>query len=920
MKFTRRPTVLAVWAVVVVAAIITTVFACSLGGGKGGNSVGGTVDPPKNPYACTVTFDMGGGMIDGNYSYKVEVEKNSTVKRPTEIPYREGYVFWGWNTTGDEYDPMWKFDVQNVTQDITIYATWKIECPVTFYAEGGAFEDGTDAYTYTIAYGDKLTAPKVTPPDEATELTYWETEGGGRWDFSEPTIGYVGIELYAHWDTKRDIQLALEPFMYNKKFDGGYNIYGVVDQNVSGTLTVPSIVTSIDFAAFVNCPNIDSIVIDDSVTDIAHYAFQNCKSLKSVTLPSGLTSIKSHTFDGCSSLEQINLPDTLTEIGDSAFKGCTSLEQVKLTDNVTRIGYHAFSGCSSLADIQISASVEQLDDYAFEGCLSLKSITIPATCQYIGMDAFKNCTGITSAELHCETVGPLAFADCTALASVTLGSEVHTIRDSAFSDCSNLRSVTIGDGVTEIPYRAFSNCVNLRSVTIGSGVKEIENRAFECCISLLSITIPSNVETIGVSAFTGCQKLVEVYNLSGAEYSFSSTVTVHTDADEDSIIHTTADGFSFCITKDENVYPYAQTLFLIGYSGDKSDIVLPDSYNGESYKVYKYALAYNDKLKSVKFSAGVTEIKGEVLYGSDNVTSLTVDSGNTEYHAAGNCVINTADKKFILGCKTSVIPTDGSVTSIGIYVFCGNSKISSETFKIPDVVTQVERYAFSECAQLMRTVDNIVYVDNWAIALGNYDLNSNEKLDLQFQSGTVGIAECAFWNYNFIRSVTFNDEMRYVCMDAFSNCGELTTVNFNDGLVSIESSAFYKCKKLQEVVLPDSVTTLGWGAFIYSDALTYVKLPAALASANTQIFDGCRALETVVIPQAVKVIGYTMFRSCPDTVKIYYGGTEEEWNTIEIRNDNDPLINGTKYFYSETEIEGVNCWHYGDDGKPTTEY
>ncbi|MDE7107081.1 MAG: leucine-rich repeat protein, partial [Clostridiales bacterium] len=362
MTLTRKKLIILIVAFVAVAVIIAAVFACDSNSNNNG-TVGDNAVPSKNPYICIVTFDMSGGMIGGENSYKVEVEKNSTIKRPTEIPYREGYVFWGWNTTGDEYDSMWKFDVENITQDITIYATWKIECPVTFYAEGGAFEDGTDTYIYTIAYGDKLTAPKVTPPDEAMELSYWETKGGGRWDFSEPTIGYVGIELYAHWDTKRDIQRALAPFMYYKKGDG-YNIYGVVDQNVSGTLTVPNVVTSIEFAAFANCPNIVSVVIDDSVTEIGHHAFQNCKSLKSVILPAGLTNIEYYTFDGCSSLEQIRMPDTLTELDNHAFNGCSSLKSIEL-DGITAVPYAAFSGCSSLQKITLGDNVTSIDGKAF---------------------------------------------------------------------------------------------------------------------------------------------------------------------------------------------------------------------------------------------------------------------------------------------------------------------------------------------------------------------------------------------------------------------------------------------------------------------------------------------------------------------------------------------------------------------------
>ncbi len=933
--------------VVAVIAIITAVFACS---NKWDNGYSFSNKDKNKPNAgtCTVIFDACGGWINSEPFFEFKVNKDSMLERPTEEPVRDGYIFWGWNLTGNIADPMWKFHTAKVSEDTMLRAVWVQAVTVTFNADGGTFEDGTDRLTVTVAQGDKINAPAVTPPDANMELQSWtyytDTWNTDTWNMYDDAV-YSDVTLYANWDLKRDIKRALAPFKYSIKNDG-YCINGVVDTNVSGTLTVPSIVTSIEYMAFANCGNIVSVIIPDSVTEIAHYAFQNCKSLKSVTLPSDLQRIASHTFGGCSSLEQIRLPDTITEIGEYAFYGCSSLKsieipsgvteiendtfwgcsslrQVKLGEGVTAIGDYAFDGCSSLTSFDIPVGVEQLGIYAFSSCAALKSITVPVTCKAIGRYSFAYCTGLVSAELHCETVNPYAFSGCIALADVTLGDEVLTIGN-VFNECSDLRSVTIGDGLKAIPNSAFAYCYNLRNVNIGGGVKEINNYAFLYCYSLLSITIPSNVEVIGWNVFTGCNKLVEVYNLSDVSLLNSTNigayVIVHTDADEESIIHTTDDGFSFCMFRDENVFPYDQTPFLMDYSGSDEDIVLPDSYNGDSYKLYKYALSHNSRLRSVKFSAGVMGINEKILYKSDNVTSLTVDGDNEWLSSADNCVISTAEKKFILGCMTSVIPTDGSVTTIGDYVFCDNSIIMSGTFKIPDTVTRVYRNAFSGCNGIMRTVNHIVYVDKWAISLGFFDLNSDEKLDLEFQSGTIGIAEYAFWKDNCIRSVTFNDEMRYVGMDAFSNCGELTTVNFNDGLVVIGGSAFYDCDKLQEAVIPDSVTTIGWGAFAYSDALVYVKIPAALASANTQIFYKCSALDAIVIPQSIEVIDYSMFSSCPDTVNVYYCGSEEQWKAVIIRNDNAALLNGTKYYYSETEIEGVNCWHYGADGKPTTTY
>ncbi|MDE7405432.1 MAG: leucine-rich repeat protein [Clostridiales bacterium] len=992
-------------AFVVVVAIITAIFACNSSSDNSGK--GGTGGKPKDPFTCTVTFYLGDG-TDGGRQYSVTIDKNTTVARPTKIPQRDGYMFWGWNATGNEDDPMWKFDVEKITDDMTIYAVWVKTYTVTLYANGGTFDDGDDMRTVTVIEGDKVPEPKLTPPNANMELNSWYLSGSSTWDLSRDVTS--DIELYAIWDLKKDIKRALSPFMYYKKDDGGYNVYGVVDQNVSGTLTVPSVVTSIDYAAFANCPNIVSVIIDDSVTEIGHHAFQNCKNLKSVTLPSDLTSIEENTFEGCSSLEQIQLPDTLTELGSGAFYSCSSLKSIEIPsrvtdiglaafwncsslrqvksgnnmtaigdfafydcsmlqqvelgnnviaigacafhscsalqavnlgssvttigssafyecsalkeitmgDSVTTIGGYAFKGCASLASFDLPTVVEEIGEGAFEGCASLKSIVIPVACQNVGAYAFKDCTGITSVELHFAAVyHNNIFDGCTALADYILGDEVLQLGAAAFRNHINLRSVTIGDGLTAIPTEAFSNCYNLRSVTIGNGVKVIGPFAFYNCKSLLGIIIPSNVETVESSAFYLCSKLVEVYNLSDAAYNFGSSVTVHTDAKEESIIHHTDDGFTFGVINAPYYYPIRQKPFLLDYCVDSEDIVLPDSYNGDDYEIYAYAFAYNPKLKSVRFSAGVKGIGREILYGSDNVTSLTVDSGNTVYSSAGNCVIDTADKMFILGCKASVIPDDGSVTSIGGHVLCHNTAITK--LSIPDSVTKIYQDAFSGCYGIIRTVGNVNYVDKWAVSLVNI-YSGEGKVDLEFQSGTVGIVNLAFYGSSRILSVTFNDEMKYVGSMAFRGCEELASVTFNDGLVRIDGYAFEKCTKLQEVIIPDSVNDLGYGVFDGCTALTYAKLPAGITYIDRSVFDGCTALEGVVIPQSVEQMSYGILTDCPDTVKIYYCGTEQQWNAININNSNDVLINATKYYYSETEIAGVNCWHYGADGKPTTTY
>ena len=72
--------------------------------------------------------------------------------------------------------------------------------------------------------------------------------------------------------------------------------------------------------------------------------------------------------------------------------------------------------------------------------------------------------------------------------------------------------------------------------------------------------------------------------------------------------------------------------------------------------------------------------------------SIVVEEGNPVYHSDGNCLIETESKTLVAGCNTSVIPDDGSVTSIGYYAFNGCTGLTSVT--IPDGVTSIGGSAF----------------------------------------------------------------------------------------------------------------------------------------------------------------------------------------------------------------------------------
>ena len=115
-------------------------------------------------------------------------------------------------------------------------------------------------------------------------------------------------------------------------------------------------------------------------------------------------------------------------------------------------------------------------------------------------------------------------------------------------------------------------------------------------------------------------------------------------------------------------------------------------------QIYKYAF-YNCKdLTSIRIGSNVTNIGDYAFSGCSGLTDIIVEEGNTKYYSVGNCLIETATKTLVAGCKTSVIPTDGSVTNIGKSAFNGRNNLTN--IIIPDSVTNIGEEAFENCNDL----------------------------------------------------------------------------------------------------------------------------------------------------------------------------------------------------------------------------
>ena len=441
--------------------------------------------------------------------------------------------------------------------------------------------------------------------------------------------------------------------------------------------------------------------------------------------------------------------------------------------------------------------------------------------------------------------------------------------------CDSMQTVVIQNGVTNLGRNAFYGCTGLTSVSIPGSVSELGQETFRDCSSLTSVTIPIDVTRIGDWLFAGCSSLTNIVIPAGVTsiepHSFAdcTAVTGITVASGNTVYHsagnciietTSKKLIKGCVT---SVIPSDGSVTSIGESAFENtagltSIAIPAGITS----IGNFAFICCTDLTSVTIPDTVTSIGTRAFADCTALTSITVASGNPVYHSEGNCIIETASKKLIAGCKSSAIPDDGSVTSIGEYAFCGCSGLTS--IEIPDGVTSIGSFAFEYCTGLT--------------------------------------------------SVTITDSIESIGINAFEYCTALTSLTIPDGITRIDSLAFPYCTGLGILTIPNSVTSIAIGAFCMPLELTDEENIARLQT----IYEAATAAgKTFYDYVPLEVYRQVIDHPNGSLTDVYFDGTEEEWNAVSIEDYNAALANATIHF--RNPVYTLTYDANGGEGVPDTQ-
>ncbi|MCQ2602445.1 MAG: leucine-rich repeat domain-containing protein, partial [Clostridia bacterium] len=224
--------------------------------------------------------------------------------------------------------------------------------------------------------------------------------------------------------------------------------------------------------------------------------------------------------------------------------------------------------------------------------------------------------------------------------------------------------------VIKILKGAFKNCT-FKAVKIADSIVEIGEGAFENCTNLEKIAIPALTQTVGENAFKGCTSLAEVTASDKLLYlgrnSFYNTKWYDNQA---------------------NGQVYVNKVFYT-YKGTCDKTL---TLKNDTIAIASFALENQSTVEKVSIPSNVEYIPGNFVSHCDNLASFAVDSGNQKYSVKNNAIILNEEKAIAVGCKATVIPTDGSIDKIWNEAFYGCAALKS--IDIPDNVTVICEKAF----------------------------------------------------------------------------------------------------------------------------------------------------------------------------------------------------------------------------------
>ncbi|MBQ6966707.1 MAG: leucine-rich repeat domain-containing protein [Lachnospiraceae bacterium] len=413
---------------------------------------------------------------------------------------------------------------------------------------------------------------------------------------------------------------------------------------------------------------------------------------------------------------------------------------------------------------------------------------------------------------------------------------------------------------------------------------------------IMTITVPKSLGNIGL--FIRSQGPTEYRDL---DYTISENKDIHLLDGEDGVQGTEDD-------RDPGYYKTYDLDSLVGMTTEEDD----DRVSG---KAGELSWEINDNELTIEGTGAIPDYSfSRTPWGSYIITKVVISDG----------VTGIGSGSFYGLTKLTDVEMPDGIQKIGDFAFWSCNSLKE--IMIPDSVSELGEYAF--CATDLKSVSipgNVKYI-------GSNCFGSCSGLSsVTFNEGLLSLGDACFKDCVLLDRIELPDSLESIGESCFScmaigsegvyrSGSKLKSVKFGTGLKSIGSQAFCNADSLEEISIPDSCNDIGYGAFSNCPVLGNVKLPTGLTAMPNNLFSDCISLKSVTIPSNVVSIGMSAFsRSGIETIylpkslktidsgafyeasalkDVYYEGTESDWKSISIGNNNTFLQNAAIHYNS----------------------
>ncbi len=520
---------------------------------------------------------------------------------------------------------------------------------------------------------------------------------------------------------------------------------------------------------------------------------------------------------------------------------------------MTEIGENAFAGLTTLTSVLIPESVTAVSTTAFEGT-SLKKVFL---------ESYLNANFPYSVDVYPYYHIPLDTAEYTVEFQNSISYRKYSDHIEIMEMDYLLEEITVPAEIDGLPVTAFRSPIRndmvggittngiLRSVTIPETVTDL---SLAYCTALEEIILEGDNPVFAVSGgvlFSKDMTVLEQYPLGLTEASYTIPDSVQT-------IDSAAFGMSSLqsVTIPEGVTTIGDSAFIS--CEQLNNVVLPESVTSIGGSAFERCYA----LTSINIPEGVTTIERGTFLFCENLENVTLPDSLTYIDEAAF---------YGAGLTELVIPEH--ITALGPNPFTNCTKLTS--VKIPAGLTELENYTFSGCTSLKKFD---VAAENPAFCDLNGVLMSKDR--------TVLI------DYPDARS------------------GKHYTIPAS--VKEVRTHAFADCCNLESILIPETVTTIGSYAFADCANLQSAVILADCGTIADYAFSGNEKLSEIVLTNQLDSVDFRAFSSVPEPAEVYYLGSEQEWNAMEIGSSNEALTNGNLHFdyvYTPVTLGNLN----GDD-------